>query len=225
MQNILLYNKVSLIFLVGAMVYGALTETRDTAAVTLLVSLSVVCLVKAFQNKCGVRHTYLCGIVLALAAIFQPYVLSLLLLFILFLLKPLEALSWRNVMAMFLGVLTPVWIYLPFGLAVRMRSMDWDTVDMQWPDIPVPFLGYQDVNALHVITYGLLLMLLIVLTTRRLSYRFKGKLFVRSQRSIYISMTWIVALIAVILPSLAGFLLPLMVAFTGPVAAQWSGGK
>lgn len=220
MQNILLYNKVSLAFLVAAMAYGALMEDYASAAATLLVSVSLACLVKAFQDKQGVRHTYLCGVVLALAAAFWPYMLALFPLFAFFLLKPLEALSWRNVMAMLLGVLTPAWMYLPFGLAAHVRAMDWEMADRLWKVPPVSFLEYQDIDVAHAIAYGLLLLLLLLLTVHRSSYRFKGKLFVRTQRSIYICMVWGMAVLTVLLPSFAGYLLPMMAAFVGPVAAQ-----
>lgn len=207
------------------MAYGALMEDYGSAAATLLVSVSLVCLVKAFQNKQGVRHTYLCGVMLALAAAFWPYVLALFPLFAFFLLKPLEALSWRNVMAMLLGVLTPAWVYLPFGLAAHVRAMDWEMADRLWTMPPVPFLEYQNIGMAHAIAYGLLLLLFLMLTVHRSSSRFKGKLFVRTQRSIYICMVWVVAVLVALLPSFAGYLLPMMAAFIGPVAAQRAGEK
>lgn len=224
MQNILLYNKVSLLFLVVAMAYGVVTTGAVTAVVTLVVSLAVMFLVKAFRDEHGVRHTYMAGIALTLAAMQWPYTVVLLPFMLFFLVKPLEAFSLRNVMAMLLGVLTPLWLYLPYWLYKHFQAMDWMLLQEQLrqAELSVSLFNYGDVNALQAITYGILLLLFLVLTVNRSSYRYKGKLFVRSQRSIYITLTWLMALALIVLPSEAGHLLPLMAACIGPVAAQVS---
>lgn len=68
--------------------------------------------------------------------------------------------------------------------------------------------------------YGLLLLLFLILTVRRSSFRYKGKLFVRSQRAMYVSLVWIMVVLIPLFPSFADYLLPLMAACIGPVAAQ-----
>ncbi len=211
-------------FLVGGMVYGALTETKETAMMVFLVSMAFVALMKAFQKKQGVKATYLCGVALTLAALCWPYVIVLLLPCTFFLLIPLEAFSRRTVAAMLLGALTPLWLYLPFALVANIGILaPYNIINVpviQWPEILMPFFDYHDLNVLHTVTYGLLLIALVILSGHCVSYRFNGKLFVRIQRGIYISMAWIMAAMIVILPSYAGFMLPLMAAFMGPVVAQ-----
>src|SRR5574344_83380 len=121
-----------------------------------------------------------------------PYVLPFILVEIFLLAKPLEAFSFRNVMAMLLGVLTPVWIYFPYWLYIHYQAMDWVLLHDGYIQMIqlISFFDYASVTALHAITYGLLLLLFLALTIRRSSYRYKGKLFVRSQRTVYISLIW-----------------------------------
>ena len=107
------------------MVYGVMTAGNMSAAVTLTMSVVIVCLARIFHDKAGVRHAYLAGIALACAAMAWPYVLALLPVLLFFLIKPQEAFSLRNVAAMLLGILTPGWIYLPYWLYVHLKAMDW----------------------------------------------------------------------------------------------------
>lgn len=222
MQNILFYNKVSLLFLVGAMAYGVMTAGITAAVVTLVVSASVIYLIKAFHNKKGVRHTFMAGVMLTLAAMAWPYVLLFLPFLLFFLVKPLEAFSGRNVMAMLLGTLTPLWLYLPYWLYIHFQMMDWAGMPDSYMRIvkTVRYFNYEDVTALQIIIYGILLLFFLVLTVRRTPYCYKGKLFVRSQRAIYITLTWVSAAFLLVFPSFADCFLPLMAAFIGPVAAQ-----
>lgn len=224
MQNILLYNKVSLLFLVVAMTYGFVTTGVVNAVVTFVVSLAVMFLVRVFREEHDVRHTYMVGIALTLAAMQWFYAMALLPFMLFFLVKPLEAFSLRNVMAMLLGVFTPLWLYLPYWLYIHIQAMDWLLLQEQLRQagLSVSLFNYADVNALQAIIYGILLLLFLVLTVNRSSYRYKGKMFVRSQRTIYITLTWLIALAVIVLPSEADYLLPLMAACIGPVAAQVS---
>ena len=84
----------------------------------------------------------------------------------------------------------------------------------------VEVFDYGEVTVFQAAIYGVLLLLFLGLIVRRSSYRFKGKLFVRRQRAVYITMVWAVALVMIVLPSLSNWLLPLMATFMGPVAAQ-----
>lgn len=222
MHNILLYNKVSLLFLLGAVAYGVMTAGNMAAVVTLVLSLSLVFLVKASQDKEGVKNTYLAGFTLTLAAAAWPYAIVLLLAYLCFLIKPLEAFSVRKIMAMLLGVLSPLWLYLPIWLYGHVCAMDWQQVQEYYVQLltQVTVFDYGDITVVQPVLYGVMLLFFLGLIVRRSSYRYKGKLFVRMQRAVYISMVWIMVLAIVVLPTFADWLLPLMIAFIGPVAAQ-----
>lgn len=222
MHNILLYNKVSLLFLLGAIAYGVMTVGNLSAVVTLILSLATVFLVKSSQEKDSVRYTYMAGFTLTLAAMVWPYVIVTLLLFLCFLVKPLEVITLRNVMSMLLGVLSPLWLYLPVWLYGHVMAMDWECVREHYMGYltSVEVFDYGEVTVFQAAICGVLLLLFLGLIVRRSSYRFKGKLFVRRQRAVYITMVWAVALVMIVLPSLSNWLLPLMATFMGPVAAQ-----
>lgn len=204
------------------MVYGVMTAGNMSAAVTLTMSVVIVCLARIFHDKAGVRHAYLAGIALACAAMAWPYVLALLPVLLFFLIKPQEAFSLRNVAAMMLGILTPGWIYLPYWLYVHLKAMDWMLLAEHYKlvQVSVPLLDYGELTPLQPVVYGLLLLLFLILTVRRSSFRYKGKLFVRSQRAMYVSLVWIMVVLIPLFPSFADYLLPLMAACIGPVAAQ-----
>lgn len=204
------------------MAYGVMMADEKAAVVTLVVSVAVVSLIKTFHKNDGVGSTYLAGLTLMLAAMAWPYVLLLMPVFLILLIRPLEAFSLRNVMAMLLGALTPLWLYLPYWLYVHVEANDWRT----WPGdywqslLQVTPFDYAGITPLPLVVYGLLLLVFLLLTVRRSIFRFKGKQFVRSQRAMYITLTWIMVAVMPCFPTLSAWLLPLMAACIGPIAAQ-----
>lgn len=213
---------MSLLFLLGAVAYGVMTVGNMAAVVTLVLSISLVFLVKASQDKEGVKYTYMAGFTLTLAAAAWPYAITLLLAYLCFLIKPLEVFSVRRVMAMLLGVLSPLWLYLPVWLYGHVSAMDWQQVQEYYMQLltQVAVFDYDDITVVQPVLYGVMLLFFLGLIVRRSAYRYKGKLFVRMQRAVYISMVWIMTLTIVVLPTFSDWLLPLMIAFIGPVAAQ-----
>lgn len=222
MHYILLNNRISLLFLLGAVAYSVMTAGNMAAVVTLLLSISIVFLVKTSQEKDGVKYAYLAAFTLSLAAVAWPYVIVLLLAYLCFLIKPLEVFSVRRVMAMLLGALSPLWLYLPLWLYRHVVAMDWQQVQEYYAQLvtQVTCFDYGEVTVMQAVIYGIMLFLFLGLIVRRSAFRYKGKLFVRMQRAVYISMVWIMVLTIIVLPSFADWLLPLMIAFIGPVAAQ-----
>lgn len=221
-KNILLFNKVSLLFLIGAMAYGGMTAGYMSACFTLIMSLSVVALVSTFQNKAGMSHTYTSGLFIGLVSMVWPLALVFLPLHLLLLLKPLSALSWKNVMAMLLGVLTPAWMYLPYFLYVHTASMDWLQTAEKYAEncYAVSFFDYSNVKSLDVILYGVLILSFFGLILYRTPYSYKGKVFVRTQRAVYMVFTWLLAIGLPFVPQSAVYLLPFMASCIGPVVAQ-----
>lgn len=208
--------------MICSIAYGVMTVGNMSAVVTVVLSLATVFLVKSSQEKNSVKYTYMAGFMLTLAAMAWPYVIVLLLLFCCFLVKPLESITVRNVMAMLLGALTPLWLYLPWWLYCHAQAMDWEQVQQYYMDYltSLSVFDYGKVNVLQAAIYGVLLLLFLGLIVHRSTFRFKGKLFVRRQRALYIAMVWVVSLTLIVLPSLSDWLLPLMATFIGPVAAQ-----
>jgi len=193
-----------------------------SAVVTLMLSLSTVFLVKSSQDKGQVKFAYMAGFTLTLAAMAWPYVIPVMLVYLCLLIKPLEVFSLRNVMAMLLGVLSPLWLYLPLWLYKHVETADWLQVQEHYEQLvtQVAVFDYAEVTVLQAVLFGVMLFVFLGLVVRRSAFRYKGKLFIRMQRAVYISMVWIMVLAIVVLPSLADWLLPLMVTFMGPVAAQ-----
>ncbi len=213
-------------FLLGAMALGVVIVGYEAAVVTLVTSVAVAFLVRAFHDKGGVRFAYQSGVCLMLAAMMWPHILLLLPLFLILLIRPLEAFSGRTAIAMFLGVLTPAWVALPYWLFTGALTLE--VVVALWDELSCaalcPFLSYKTVTPWHIAAYGVLLMLFVLLMFRRSQHNYKGKVYVRSQLGVYATLVWILAIMMPLFPAFAPMLLPLMAAFIGPVAAQRAAG-
>ncbi len=199
-----------------------LTAGYEAAVMVVLTNIAIAILLTTYDDRKSMGKMLAVGMLLVLAAWAWHYALLLLPVFYIFTITPLESFSFRNAIAMLLGVLCPLWIALPAVIYCLWQGLYTDLMMQKYAELQevTPLMDYKNIDAVMAVVYVVLVFLFIILIFRRPQNGYHGKKYARMQFTVYSFLVLIMMVAIPMLPTLATHTLPLMVTFVGAIAAQ-----
>lgn len=98
-------------------------ELKEAAVAGAFAALGFVAMNAVYKSQNALSATFVSGVCLGLAAMGHYYALAVFPLLLIYLYGPMKANSLKHLWSFIFGILTPLWLYLPFYLYFNQETV------------------------------------------------------------------------------------------------------
>lgn len=209
---------VSSAFLFLSLMCGSVNTDYSVALIQLSVVFSTFCLTITCQDRTRTGLVFYIAAATSISSLSWMPILWLVCLYLLLLIRPLNAASFRTGSALILGVLLPYWFYVP--VTFYQGDYSWWMERLNALCDSSRFLDYSCVTIGNLLVYLVLVILSVVGAIHFLRYSYQDKIRVRLLMWMFLVMSLVMTVLIALIPAYTSYLLPVLCIPTGVLSAH-----